>query len=239
MSITAPSARTAVWAESGQTTEPSEGEQQSGFAAGKPSRRKTNWVLQWLDNAIQWLLGLGLGTYRAGQTYQPGARVVGADGQSYAWADSSPVVGVAPGSGGGSDHWVRWGHMPDQIDDMIDTKLGTISGALAEATITPTGSSVVGYRRQQCFPNSTDKNVCFRLTIPAASYNETITLSGAAAFTTGADGVEVTIADTKGNSATGYTYARGKVLNETQVSIAFYGFNLADSIDLDVKIRGH
>lgn len=56
MAITTPSARPAIWAESGDTTAPSTGEQQSGYVAGKPSRRKTNWLLNWLDNAVQYLL---------------------------------------------------------------------------------------------------------------------------------------------------------------------------------------
>ena len=56
MSATTPATRNAVWAESGQTTVPSQGEQQGGFVAGKPSRRKTNWLLNWLDNAVQYIL---------------------------------------------------------------------------------------------------------------------------------------------------------------------------------------
>jgi len=54
-----PATREAVWAESGDVTTPSTGEQQAGFVAGKPSRRKTNWLLNWLDNAVQWVLEQG------------------------------------------------------------------------------------------------------------------------------------------------------------------------------------
>ena len=59
---TSPSARSAIWAESGDTTAPSTGEQQSGYAAGKPSRRKTNWLLNWIDNAVQWVITQGYQT---------------------------------------------------------------------------------------------------------------------------------------------------------------------------------
>lgn len=54
---TEPSSRGAIWAESGDVTAPSTGEQQSGFVQDvKPNRRKVNWFLGWLDNAVQFLL---------------------------------------------------------------------------------------------------------------------------------------------------------------------------------------
>lgn len=240
--MSAPASRTAVWAESGDVTTPSQGEQQSGFVTGKPPRRKANWLFNWVDNAVQWILGLGLPTYQAGQTYQPGARVVGADGQSYAWAHTEATTGVAPGSGGAGDHWVRWGHLPDQIQTLIDTRNGTYSGALADGTVTPTGDSEVSYCRALRFPNSTEKLVCLRLSLDKSvgGWLETLTLSGAAAFSAGADGVQVTVASLGGNSGT-LGNVLGVVVDETTVSVSVSGGTLdgTNNLTLDVQIRGH
>lgn len=58
MAVTTPSARNTVWAEHGTRTQPSDGAIDSGFAAApaKPGRQTTNWLLWWLDNAVQYIL---------------------------------------------------------------------------------------------------------------------------------------------------------------------------------------
>lgn len=83
MAYTTPSTRPAIWAESGQVTAPSTGEQQSGYVAGKPSRRKTNWLLAWFDNAVQYLLNRGLPDYNADLAYVVGDVVRGSDNEIY------------------------------------------------------------------------------------------------------------------------------------------------------------
>ena len=106
MAIAKPTARAAVWAESGQTTEPSQGEQQSGYTAGKPSRRKTNWLLAWLDNAVQYILQLGIPEYDAGRTYYPKSKVIFGDyGWGYIRIGSGATTNVSPTD---TDKWMRW-----------------------------------------------------------------------------------------------------------------------------------
>lgn len=241
MAITAPSSRAAVWAESGQTTEPSQGEQQSGFVAGKPPRQKTNWLLNWIDNAIQWVLALGVPEYDAGRTYSPGARVVYGDGaHSYQRIGDGATTDVAPTD---ETKWMRWGYTSEQLNDAMDAKLGTLSGALAEATITPSGTATADYRRQQCFPNSTDKNVCFRLTVPntQGGYFATVTLSGAAAFDTGAEGVVANICNFNEHQAWEDVTLLAVVTGNQQVQITARGVDGTNNnaIDVEVQIRGY
>ena len=75
---TTPAARSAIWAESGTKVEPDTGSQQSGFAAGKPGRGKTNWLLNWLDNAVQFLLGAPSAVVSSGIAASNGATITNA-----------------------------------------------------------------------------------------------------------------------------------------------------------------
>lgn len=81
---TTPSARPNIWAETGTTVEPSSGLQSSGFIAGKPGRGVTNWILNWMDNAVQYLLAnRGLLPWSDSDTYDEGAVVLGSDNIPY------------------------------------------------------------------------------------------------------------------------------------------------------------
>lgn len=242
MAITAPSSRAAVWAESGQTTEPSQGEQQSGFVAGKPPRRKMNWLMNWVDNAVQWILALGVPEYDAGRVYSPGARVIYGDNKyGYMRVGAGTTTNVAPTD---ASKWMRWGHTDDEANALIDAKLGTISGALAEATITPSGTGSASYRRQMCFPNSTSKLVCFRLTVPKTQggYVNTVTLSGAAAFGTGAEGVVANLCSDGGHTLTTGDWAvYPRVTNNQEVVITIFNLDgtTTNAVDVEVQVRGY
>jgi len=192
MATTTPSTRSAVWAESGQTTAPSQGEQQAGYVAGKPSRRKTNWLLNWIDNAVQWLLGLGLPLYDNAATYVPHSRVQDASGYSWQRIGTDTTTGVAPGSDAAK--WERWGHTAGQVNDAaavvadahITTALGTLSGALGSGVAADTGAVTVSSIFQFTFPSTTRKLLIFHAAIgTVVGGSITFTLSGDAAFSTG------------------------------------------------------
>ena len=80
---TTPATRPAIWAESGTTVEPDTGSQQSGFVAGKPGRGKTNWLLNWLDNAVQFLLENPSGVVSSGISASGGATITNAHSMNF------------------------------------------------------------------------------------------------------------------------------------------------------------
>jgi hypothetical protein len=137
-------------------------------------------------------------------------------------------------------------HRFTTIGNDIDAKIGTLSGALDSGTITASNGTTPSYRRQQCLPNSTDKTVCFRLSLPysaggSTQYYSDVTLSGGAAFGTGADGVIAHICDLNGHGVDGDNFLMASVSSAQVVHIAAYGIDSANTnaISVEVQIRGH
>lgn len=189
---TTPAARPAIWAESGTVVEPDTGTQQSGFVAGKPGRGKTNWLLHWLDNAVQWLLVnvlYGIINYDAGKDYAVGARVQ--DPSTH--LSYQCLVANGPDTGPGvkalSDgtYWKRWGHDDAQVNAQVDSKLGTLSAAVSSG-LTFTGGATADQTGSFNFPNTTFKLLTMRVALPLTSGigSTVLTLSGGAAFSTAA-----------------------------------------------------
>lgn len=124
--------------------------------------------------------------------------------------------------------------------------IGEPSGALADGTITPSGTSTVSYCRAQRFPNSTEKNVFCRLDLhrDVDSFVTTLTLSGAAAFSVGIDGAQLTIEGGNAYPELGWINLQARVVDSTHLAVTLTG-DLATSLDttthviLDVAIRGH
>ena len=112
MAITTPTTRPAIWAETGDTTAPSTGEQQSGYIVGKPSRQKTNWLLNWIDNAVQYLLSYGIPEWSVPETYPPNARVQHS-GTSWQNVSGGNLTTTEPGTD--VTKWSPWGHCEKDV----------------------------------------------------------------------------------------------------------------------------
>lgn len=128
------------------------------------------------------------------------------------------------------------------VTTVVTQILGTSSGSLAAGTVTPSGASTVSNCRAQRFPNSTDKTVCFHLSLDKTQggWTETITLSGAAAFASGADGAQATLASLGDNSGEAGTVL-ASVVSGTTISISVTTGTLSgiENLELDVVVRGH
>lgn len=140
--MSTPSTRSTIWAAAGETTAPDAGAIATGFVAGaKPSRRKLNWLLGWLDNAVQWLMAWGVAVYKNDVDYAANARVIfGVDGHTYkAKAANGPSTTIALPSD--ATKWERWGHADADIGKvtsltgLVTADTGTVSGAYLHETV--------------------------------------------------------------------------------------------------------
>lgn len=247
MSATNPATRSAIWAESGQTTVPSQGEQQSGYTAGKPSRKKSNWLLNWIDNAVQWLLTRGLPTYASDVVYNAGARVLDSSGKAWRCLTDG-TTGVAPEEGA---YWAAWGHTDDEVTSLAsevaaniaDVKIGTLSGELAAGTITSSNvNCTVSYQYAVRSPGSTVKQIFCRLTFAdsmGTTFGTTLTLSGAAEFGTGADNALACNATEVPVGTPPATLVRARVTNNQTVLVSVVDASASASTVVTVVIQGH
>lgn len=251
---TLPTPETATWCEDGVVgdgtpsvpgdVDPSGGDIADGWPDTEEpiARQRLNWYCKLVHRVTRYLRQRGVPDYHADETYPPGARVTGGDGQTYAWTGAGNTKGVAPG---GANAWKRWGHFEDQIQTLIDDTIGDVSGTLAEGTIAASNNGVVSYRRKLCFPDSTDKIVCARVDIHkdvSGNWITTLTLSGAATFANGATGAVATLASMNGND--GWPLAiQAEVLSETTVKL-YYPNNTgtvegSNPLTVEVQIRGN
>lgn len=162
MALTTPTVRPAVWAESGDTTAASTGEQQSGYIVGKPSRRKTNWLLNWIDNAVQYLLRRGIPAWSASRDYVVGD-IVEDDSVTIAestWRCTAARSATATKPDADSAHWERFGHSDGEVNQMIANALtgndpspvsASNSAVLAEVYKTVRGPDESGSYRELWF----------------------------------------------------------------------------------------
>lgn len=203
-------------------------------------RQRLNWINKICHRISRLWRQRGIPPYHVDETYPPGARVTYGDGVvSYQRIGAGNTKGTAPTDG---TKWMRWGYTEEQLDE----ELGTPSGALVGGAVTPSstsGNPTVDYCRAQRFPQSTEMNVFCRLTMAkqqSGEWSATLTLSGAAAFGSGADGVLATLASQGSNTgAPGLLSA--SVVNETSVVVLLRTGTLegTDPVVVDVMIRGH
>jgi hypothetical protein len=194
---TTPSTRPAIWAEAGTVVNPSTGLQQSGYVAGKPGRGVTNWLLNWLDNAVQWLLVtmlMGIANYDGSKDYAVGARVQDATShKTYRCTNANgPSTAVKPVTDTG--FWIPWGHTDAEVNSQVDAKIGTLSGSAT--TLTPNNGATVFDAHHFNAPGTTHKQIAFRLRVVVGSdFTAAVVLSGDALFNTGAKHVFASISD--------------------------------------------
>lgn len=206
---TSPSARSAIWAESGDTTAPSTGEQQSGYAAGKPSRRKTNWLLNWIDNAIQWVIAQG---------YQTAANVASSMSSLHSTItdETTSAIGTALGTASGA------------LASGITVAGSTATVAYARRLNFPGSSCTDALVCFRLTANSMPGSGSF-----------TVTLSGGAAFAAGIDGASVTLATTVDNYTTAAPVVTAKVVDSTTLTIYTKLIDVSIVNAFDVWVRGH
>jgi len=177
--------------------------------------------------------------YNAGWTYNIGSRVQKSDGTGWKCI-ADGTTGVTPGTD--VTKWLPWGHTDTEVDSRIDTRLGTVSGMLADGTVTPTNSSVVTYVAAMRFPNSSNKLVSFRLALhnTIGGYAEVLTLSGGAVFAAGLDGGSACFRDPTDFGTLSNPALTVKILTPTTAQVTVTGVTPTGSaINLDVTLRGH
>lgn len=215
-----------------------------------PRRQRWNWVLRWLMQAVRYLLHIGVGPVVEGQSYAVGDVVCGnAYGSNrfrFYRCILAYTAGAGPGALPGTDetHWEPLNYNQQDTDEAIEAGvadgIGTVSGALAEGTITASGGASIGYRAKYRFPGSDYALVACRLTLAVGQSYATVTLSGAATFAVGVDGATATIADPKDNVTGENPYVQAKVVDETNVYVFLNGFDQSEStFDIELLIRGH
>jgi hypothetical protein len=259
---TLPTPETNTWCESGTVgdggsspgdIDPSGGDVAHGWPDSDtpPARQRFNWLDGLLHRVSRYLRQRGIAGYHADETYPPNARIVAPSGDCYKQIHTDNVNGIAPGSD--ATKWKKWGHTDDEVTALAttaagtvaDEKIGTLSGSLADGTISVVGNTAtVAYCRRQNFPGTKDANVCCRLSFPVGGgsvggANCTLSLSGAAAFETGADGASLTLASTGGTYSSGAPIIIAKVTGEQTVQIATSLLDTAVTNDFEVVIRGH
>lgn len=74
-----------VWAQTGDTDEPSDASVKAGYPSGPtpPNRQQTNWLLNYIANAVRYFMQRGISAWDAGEDYPQYARVQGSDGHWY------------------------------------------------------------------------------------------------------------------------------------------------------------
>jgi len=177
--------------------------------------------------------------YAEGETY-PQKAVVKHAGVMYLQVHTGNVSGVEPGTDGAK--WAAWGHTDTQVNSLINTKIGTLSGMLADGTVAPAGASVVTYVAAMNFPGSSVKQVCFQLALhnSIGGWSDTLTLSGGATFDAGLDGGTANFTDGGDVALKDSPMIFVKVLSPTTVQVAVGGLNATGSaIHLEVHLRGH
>lgn len=243
---TTPAARPAIWAEAGTMVEPDTGSQQTGYVAGKPGRGKTNWLFNWLDNAVQWLLAqmsIGIQTYNNGVDYAVGARVQsGSTHDAYqALQENGPGTGAGVKALTDTDYWERWGYTASDLNDgvntIVDGAIGTLSGDTASG-IALSGGATVSNAHHLNFPGTTHKILMMtvRVVVSGGVGATTVTLSGDTAFATEALNVVASNADTQALPSDVGIHA--DVSSAQTVNILVSGFGSYTHADVGLLISG-
>ena len=96
-----------VWAESGEKIQPSNAEVQVGWPLSSvpPSRQRFNWVLNYVMQAVRYLMQRGMPEWDAAEDYRVNDRVMGSDGNTYKCIQA----GIGKNPIAAPTYWLRWG----------------------------------------------------------------------------------------------------------------------------------
>lgn len=106
-----------VWSESGDTTQPTNPEIQEGWPLSTvpPSRQRFNWILNFVANAMRYLLQFGVSEWVTTEDYPLAARVQHA---GVTWVAILANTGIEPGTD--PTKWERWGFSATELAAFLD-----------------------------------------------------------------------------------------------------------------------
>jgi hypothetical protein len=196
-------------------------------------------LLNWLDNAVQWLLVtllMGITNYDASKDYAVGARVQDATSHKTYRCTTTNGPGTAVKPVTDTGFWIPWGHTDAEVNSQVDAKIGTLSGPAT--TLTPNNGATVFDAQHFNAPGTTHKQIAFRLrVVVGSSFSAAVTLSDDALFNTGAKHVFVSITDTQFlPSAVGVI---GWLTSGAVINVLVTGtMGTATACDVDVLVTG-
>lgn len=109
-----------VWAESGDTAQPSNLEIQEGWPVTSipPSRQRFNWFFNFVGNAVRYLLQFGIAEWDPNETYPVGGKAM-FDGLTYraiqAGSNQQPDTATT--------YWERWGFSASELSAAVSSVL--------------------------------------------------------------------------------------------------------------------
>lgn len=112
-----------AWAESGDKVQPTNPEIQTGWPVTNtpPSRQRFNWVLNYVANAVRYLMQRGIPEWAADEDYPLGARVL-RSGLVYRSLNGTGNINQDP-STANSTFWERWGFANSEVQPKVDSIL--------------------------------------------------------------------------------------------------------------------
>ncbi len=131
---TRPSASVPVWAETGDTVQPTNPEISIGWppTTTPPSRQRFNWILNWCARGLRYLLQRGISEWAAAETYPQYAKVTYTDGLVYRALIASPTS--APNAVAGE--WEVFGYSDSTIQPRVDRYQSVSVAGGSDVTIT-------------------------------------------------------------------------------------------------------
>lgn len=124
-----------VWAESGDTVQPTNPEIETGWPESNipPSRQRFNWLLNFLANAVRYLLQIGVAEWAAAENYRIGSRVQYSGVTYKALTDNTNKQPDTNAS-----DWERWGYASSEIMGRVDSILSKSVAGDVDVTLTAT-----------------------------------------------------------------------------------------------------
>lgn len=128
-----PSADVPVWAEAGDKVQPTSPEVQIGWPASNipPSRQRFNWLLNFLANAVRYVMQRGIPEWSADEDYPAGARIQ-FGGATY----RAKTANSAKQPDTSAAEWERWGYADTEIQPRVDKLLTKSVAGSSNVTLT-------------------------------------------------------------------------------------------------------
>jgi hypothetical protein len=127
-----------VWAESGDKTQPSNAEIQTGWPLSTipPSRQRFNWAMNYFMRGVRYLLQFGIGEWDANETYPVGGKCFyGGLEYKALQAHSNQQPDLAP------TYWERWGFTASQTSQQTGAVLTKSVAGNVDVALTATEAS--------------------------------------------------------------------------------------------------
>jgi len=146
-----------VWAETGETVQPTNAEVQTGWPSSitPPSRQRMNWILNYVAKAVRYFLQRGIPQWDAEEDYPVGAKVIHTDGLTYSALLGTGNINQNPITA--TTFWEKWGYSATQTDagtgGFVKLTAFKINFKNAENTVTSFFTNANTAARTYIFPN--------------------------------------------------------------------------------------